>query len=226
MRDSYQRFFSKGYISKEQFFEFGLKETIYISADKAEREWELLKKKIYGNEKVFIRGFGRDANGTHLFQELYKHLFGNDKVTKDSTNNAEPTKIIRELTGYSKLRSARHEPIRNYQISHIFGRTKNVFAFTAPWNIVYMPKMLDPFTGHEAQGDLIDEYTDLFQRQSYQRFGRIIDDFNQLVSNAEFLDRLKTSFNTMTSNGLFAGQDMEKLRKSVSEEFSPIVIGS
>lgn len=38
----------------------------------------------------------------------------------------------------------------------------------APWNIVYMPKMLDPFTGYEAQGELIDEYTDLFQRQGYQ----------------------------------------------------------
>jgi len=225
MRDSYLRFFSAGYISKEQFFEFGLKETIYVSADKAEREWELLKKRIYGNEKVFIRGFSRDANGTHLFQELYKHLVGNKSVAKDSTNNAEPTKIIRELTGYSKIKNARHEPIRNYQISHIFGRTKNVFAFTAPWNIVYMPKILDPFTGHEAQGELIDEYTDLFQRQGYQRFGRLIDDFNQLISSADFLDRLKTSLNAMASDSSFTQQDMEKLRKSVSEEFAPIVIG-
>ena len=105
MRDSYLRFFSEGYISKEQFFEFGLKETIYASADKAEQEWGLLKKRIYGNEKVYIRGFGRDSNGTHLFQRLYKHLVGNESVTKDSTNNAEPTKIIHELTGYSKIKT-------------------------------------------------------------------------------------------------------------------------
>ncbi|PCJ12262.1 MAG: hypothetical protein COB04_18025 [Gammaproteobacteria bacterium] len=152
-------------------------------------------------------------------------MVGNKSVAKDSTNNAEPTKIIRELTGYSKIKNARHEPIRNYQISHIFGRTKNVFAFTAPWNIVYMPKILDPFTGHEAQGELIDEYTDLFQRQGYQRFGRLIDDFNQLISSADFLDRLKTSLNAMASDSSFTQQDMEKLRKSVSEEFAPIVIG-
>jgi len=226
MRDSYLRFFSEGYISKEQFFEFGLKETIYVSADKAEQEWDLLKKRIYGNEKVFIRGFGRDSSGTHLFQELYKYIVGNKSVTKDSSNNAEPTKIIRELTGYSKIKSSRYEPIRNYQISHIFGRTKNVFAFTAPWNIVYMPKMLDPFTGHEAKGELIDEYTALFQRQGYERFGRLIDDFNQLISSADFLDRLKTSLNVMASDDSFTGQDLEKLRKSVSEEFAPIVIGS
>jgi len=45
MRDSYLRFFSEGYITKEQFFEFGLKETIYYPCDRAEREWDLLKKR-------------------------------------------------------------------------------------------------------------------------------------------------------------------------------------
>jgi len=34
MRDSYMKFFSEGYISKEQFFEFGLKETIYVDFNK------------------------------------------------------------------------------------------------------------------------------------------------------------------------------------------------
>ncbi|MFT4807950.1 MAG: hypothetical protein ACI9LX_001273, partial [Paraglaciecola sp.] len=37
MRDSYIKFFSEGHISKEQFFEFGLKETIYAPYEKAER---------------------------------------------------------------------------------------------------------------------------------------------------------------------------------------------
>jgi hypothetical protein len=32
-----------------------------------------------------------------------------------------------------------------------------------------MPKMLDPFTGHEAKGPMIDEYKDRF-RQKYARF--------------------------------------------------------
>ena len=121
MRDSYLRFFSEGYISKEQFFEFGLKETIYSPADKAEQEWGLLKKRIYSNEKVFIRGFGRDSNGTHLFQRLYKHLVGNESVTKDSTNNAEPTKIIRDLTGYSKIKNA-NEPIPTKKKNHLINR--------------------------------------------------------------------------------------------------------
>jgi len=222
MRDSYIRFFSEGYISKEQFFEFGLKETIYAPFDQAEREWESLKKRITNNEEVFIRGFGRDANGTHLFQEFYEHLVGNSNVKKDSTNNAEPTKIIRELTGYSKTKSSKHELIRNYQISHIFGRTKNVYAFTAPWNIVYMPKMLDPFTGHEAKGDMIDEYTILFQKQGYKQFGKLIDDFNEIISNPNFIDKLNYCLDELSRDDSFKTKDIEKLKTAVINEFMPI----
>jgi len=39
MRDSYMEFFSEGYISKDQFFDFGLKKTIYAPFEKVEVEW-------------------------------------------------------------------------------------------------------------------------------------------------------------------------------------------
>ena len=222
MRDSYIRFFSEGYISKEQFFKFGLKETIYAPIEKAKREWGLLKNRIQNNGEVFIRGFGRDANGTHLFQEFYQRLVGNRNVKKDPTNNAEPTKIIRELTGYSKTKNSKYELIRNYQISHIFGRTKNIYAFTAPWNIVYMPKMLDPFTGHEAKGDMIDEYTLLFQKQGYEQFGRLIDDFNEIIASSHFIEKLNNCLNELSADNSFEKKDIEKLKKAVHNEFMPI----
>jgi len=224
MRDSYIRFFSEGYISKEQLFEFGLNETIYAPIDQAEREWESLKKHIINNEEVFIRGFGRDANGTYLFQELYGCLIGNSNVKKDPTNNAEPTKIIRELTRYSKTKSSKYKFIRNYQISHIFGRTKNVYAFTAPWNIVYMPKMLDPFTGHEAKGDMIKEYKILFQKQGYKKFAKLIDDFNEIMSNSNFIDKTNSCLDELSRDNSFKTKDFEKLKKAVKNEFMPIEI--
>ncbi len=224
MRDSYIKFFSEGYISKEQFFEFGLKETIYAPYDKAEQEWNQLKNRIKNNEEVFIRGFGRDANGTHLFQEFYQRLVGNDKVKKDPTNNAEPTKIIREMTGYSKIKSSKYQLIRNYQVSHIFGRTKNIYAFTAPWNIVYMPKMLDPFTGHEAKGEMIDEYTLLFQKQSYEQFGKLIDEFNEIITCSSFQDNLGSCLNSLSADSFFEKKDIEKLKTAIHNEFMPIEI--
>lgn len=224
MRDAYIRFFDKGYITKKEFFEFGLSETIHSPYNKAEVEWNLLKRRIYNNETVFIRGFGRDANGTHLFQEFYKKLFSNYNVEKDPTNNAEPAKIIRSLTRYSKTQSSKFELIRNYQISHIFGRTKNVFAFTAPWNIVYMPKMLDPFTGHEAKGDMIDEYTFLFEKQAYDIFEKLIDDFNEIMISSIFKERIGESLNTLSLDISYTGEEIEKLKKAVDNEFRPIEI--
>jgi len=224
MRDSYLRFFSQGYISKNQFFEFGLKETIYSPYEKAEKEWNNLKQRIMNNEEVFIRGFGRDANGTHLFQKLYAMLVGNSNIKKDPTNNAEPTKLIRKLTGYSKTKSTNHELIRNYQISHIFGRTKNIYAFTAPWNIVYMPKMLDPFTGHEAKGEMIEQYTLLFQKQAYQQFGKLIDEFNEIVTNSSFRSNLKGCLDELGQDLLFDVKDIKKLEQAVKLEFMPIEI--
>jgi hypothetical protein len=224
MRDSYIRFFSEGYITKEQFFEFGLKETIYPPYEKVEKEWEILKRNIVSNKPVFIRGFGRDANGTHLFQELYKRVLGNDSVKKDPTNNAEPTKIIRNLTGYSKSKNSKFELIRNYQVSHVFGRTKNIYTFTAPWNIVYMPKMLDPFTGHEAKGDMIDEYTILFQQQGYKQFSKLIENYNHIITEQAFRDKLNTGLQELSNDSSFDSKDIDKLAKAVEDEFKPIRI--
>jgi len=226
MRDSYQRFFANGYISKQDFFEFGLKETIYAPYEKAEKEWEDLKSRIHTNQPAYIRGFGRDAAGTHLFIAYYEKLLGNSSVKKDPTNNARPTKLIRDLTGYSKTRNSKFEPICNYQVSHIFGRTKNIFAFTAPWNIVYMPKLLDPFTGHEAKGAMVSEFTSLFQRQSYARFGKLIDDFNELISSPKFVARMSSCLGELQSDQTIQESDFRKFEQAVEQEFQPIVIYS
>ena len=227
MRDSYIEFFSEGYLTKDQFFDFGLKQTIYAPYKKVESEWHCLKQRIQNNKQVFIRGFGRDGKGTHLFQEFYKKLVGNDNVKKDTNNNAEPTKIIADLTGYSKnntAKNSKYELIRNYQVSHIFGRTKNIYAFTAPWNIVYMPKMLDPFTGHEAKGEMIEEYTLLFQKQAYEKFGKFIDEFNEIVTNQEFSDKRKDCLDSLGSDDHFEKTDIKKLTTAVTREFKPIEI--
>lgn len=224
MRDSYIKFFSEGYISKEIFFEFGLRETIYAPFEQAEMEWEQLKHRIHNNQKVFIRGFGRDAMGTHLFQDFYKRLLSNENVQKDPTNNSEPTKLIKKLTGYSKTEQAGYQQIRNYQVSHVFGRTKNVYAFTAPWNIVYMPKMLDPFTGHEAQGEMIKEYSRLFQKKSYEKFSKMIDEFNETVCSPSFKEKLSHCLEEIVADTPNK-EEIAKLAKAVKDEFAPIELG-
>lgn len=224
MRDSYEKFFQKGYISKDQLFEFGLQETIYAPIDKAKFSWLNLKEKIFNNHQVYIRGFGRNSNGTPLFQEFYKQVLNNEYVTVDPTNNAQPTKLIRDLTGYSKTKSSKYNPIQNYQVSHIFGRTKNVFAFTASWNIVYIPKLLDPFTGHEAKGKLVEEYQEFFKEKSYKRFQPFIEDYNNLITDPGLKKQISIYLDKIKSDKAMEPKNVEKLKKSIMGEFSPITL--
>lgn len=222
MRDAYERFFSGGYIRKEEFFEFGVSETIYAPYEVAELRWEELKLRVRSNRTAFIRGFGRDAHGTHLYLALYEGLFGNTHIKKDPTNNSEPAKLIRDLTGYSKTPKNGLEQIRNYQISHVFGRTKNVLAFTAPWNIVYVPKLLDPFTGHEAQGTAVTEFSKMFREKSYRKFEKLIEDFNAIVSSSKFISDLEVCMERLKLSVDVSDVIFAKFAESVSAEFQPI----
>ena len=173
---------------------------------------------------MFIRGFGRNANGTDLYKNLYQRLVDNSNVKKDPTNNSEPRKLIERLTNYSKTKKPKYELIRNYQVSHVFARTKNIYAFTAPWNIAYMPKILDPLTGHEAKGDMVIEYTSRFQTQTYKKFSSLIDDFNEIMSSERFTNNLSECLHGLESSGSFKKKDVERLRISVKNEFLPIEI--
>ena len=224
MRDSYERFFSEGFITKEQFFDFGVRETIYAPFNTAQAGWEELKQRIKENQPVYMRGFGGNASKSHMYQEFYKHVLGNENVLIDPTGNNEPGVVIRDMTGYSKNARTDHGLISNYQISHIFGRTKNIYMFAAPWNIVYLPKIIDPLTGHEAKGDFADEYKVIFQKKSYDRFKILIEDYNALISDEVFKRRVDGYLEDISQNNHYPQSDIDQLVKSVHRELAPIVI--
>ncbi|WP_379969619.1 hypothetical protein [Ectobacillus sp. sgz5001026] len=186
MIDAYDVFMSKFGINEEELIKFGVEESKFIDKTKVKNHWEKLKFNIEtGNQTVFIRGYGRDAKGTNMYIEMYKELFGHSNFKKDATNNAVPTKVIKELTGFSKnvKNDNKYEQIRNYQVSHIFARTKNPFAFSAPWNIVYVPKIVDPFTGHESKGDLTNKFQKQFQAFFIDYYSDFILEFNNIMTD-------------------------------------------
>jgi hypothetical protein len=112
--------------------------------------------------------------------------------------------------------------IIKYRISHIFGKTKNIYAFTAPWNIVFMPKILDPFTGHEAKGEMVIEFQQLFQQQSYEKFKPYIDEFNKIVINLN--QEINSYFQKIRSAQKYSAIIINQFEKDLNEEFSPILI--
>lgn len=184
-RDSYYDFMSHFGINKKAFFEWGMKAIIFPPLDKVESEWISLKERIINDCEVYIRGYGRDAHGTNWYLDFYKYLLNNSHVKKDRSNNSRPQSIIRKITGL-----ARNKDIYNYQVSHIWGRTKNIFMFEAPWNICYTPKIIDPFTGHETKGDLPGEFQSYLIKHAQKRYGKFIDDYNSIISSYDIRSKI------------------------------------
>jgi hypothetical protein len=218
--DAYERFVDS-FGGKEKFFEFGLNEAIFVDDQVVAENWEILKNSIKNKDEIFIRGFGRNANGTDLFLKFYQVIFGfqEGKVKKDPTNNQKPTSLIQTWTGLKK-----NKEIYNYQVSHIFGRTKNIYAFTAPWNIVFMPKILDPFTGHEAKGPMIIEFQHKFKQLSYERFEPYIKEFNQIVTDEKLIKKRTIYFQKLREDRGLNESLIKKFESAVEAEFDPIKI--
>lgn len=184
MKDAYDNLFK--YYNKEEFFRNSLEEIIYISEEEVRKNWIETIDKLTSNKEIYIRGYGRDGAGTQAFITLYKYLFRNENVKKDQTNNAKPTRIIANLTGLSKIIKKEvngFERIQNYQISHLFGRTKNPLLFTSAWNIAYIPKYIDPFTGHETQGQHKTEFQKLFDEKNRLKFNDYLKEYNLFVTD-------------------------------------------
>jgi len=225
-RDSYELFFKHFKIQFSDVIEFGINEaTIYPDDIQVKEKWHELIKSVENNEKVFIRGYGRDAHGTNLYQELYKILLNNHKITKDATNNAKPTQLLQNITNFSKTikqDNNKKEKITNYQVSHVFGRTKNPFLFTAPWNLVWKPKILDPFTGHESKGTNTQQYKKAFINQCKELYSEYINQYNELALKYFTDEKIESALKKMELS--FSG-DMkyfQKFKIDVKKELSII----
>lgn len=216
--DSYERFMNSFNIDKDDFYKFGINETILPPRELVRNNWENLKKRIFNNGPVKIRGYGRDARGTELYIGLYDYLFNNKNVSKDPTNNAEPLKIITQLTGYK-----RNKNLFNYQVSHIFGKTKNIFLFEAPWNIAFVPKLFDPFTGHETKGLWPEEYKEKFMNHINKIYKEFIDEYNQLILNENILDGVSRYISTLKKERGIT-KEVVQFEKDLEKELSAIYI--
>ena len=203
-------------IDKDEMYQFGISETILPPIDLVAQNWEELKKRIFNNGAVKIRGYGRDAKGTELYIGLYKQLFNNTNVKKDATNNIEPQKIISRLTGYKRNRN-----LFNYQVSHIFGKTKNIFLFEAPWNIALVPKIIDPFTGHETKGIWPKEYQEKFLSYSSELYKEFIEEYNHLISGTDVIEGITDYINNLKEQTAMT-KEVLQFEKDVIGELSII----
>lgn len=230
MKEAYQNFFESFNIKFEDIIEFGVEiDTIYPDPSKIKTKWDELIYSIENNKPVYIRGYGRDAKGTDLYQELLKILLKNDNIKKDSNNNDKPTQLLQKITNFSKKikkDNKKKEKIMNYQVTHIFGKTKNPFLFTAPWNIVWKSKILDPFTGHESKGKNTEQYQTVFLKKSKELYAEFIKEYNTLAFKYFSEDKLENAFLILKKNleneKIFNEKIFNKFKIDAKEELKQI----
>lgn len=219
IRDGYKEFFEHFNIPDELLLEFGLKSVITIDKTKAKFKWEQIKFDLVNNKKLYIRGYGRDSSGTQLFIDLYSELFSNQYIVKDQTNNYNPQKQIENLTGLK-----RNTDIFNYQVSHVFGKTKNPLTFNAPWNIIFIPKVLDPFTGHESKGSFTTKFTTNLKISIYEQYYELIEDYNDYITKENIVQRGLAIIPTIASKWNLDSKKADSFVNSFVNEFEKIGI--
>ena len=190
--DSYNLFvehFSENPFSEDAFINWGLDHIIFVDKALAEKAWEQIKQNWYHNENLCIRNSGRNGQSSKLYKGFFA-LFSKT-VTFDKTNNDAPSKAIQGITGKVKYNKNQHSKnptkwvttdiLQNYQVSHIWGHTKNPLMFVCPWNICFVPKMYDPFTGHEAKGHLQEKFQKAFLDKAKVLYADLIRDYNDFI---------------------------------------------
>ncbi len=217
MLDSYNELIGN-YISKEDFFQYGLDKTIYIPDSKVKEENIKHLERVNNNQVVYMRGH-KDSVINQLFYDFYKHVMKNERVKRDPSNSQNPTKIIESLSGYKKSKD-----LRNYQLSSVFGRSKNILTFCAPWNIVYTPSILDPLLSVDARGELAQEYQKAFREHVYKKFRPFIEEYNERVNNMHFQRAIDEHFERLYDNSMHNKDTVIKFESMLREDLKAIEV--
>ncbi len=187
MRNSYIEMLKALNIEDKYFINWGIKEIKELLPEKklVEKEWKNLKKKIDSGKDVYIRGYGQDKNISGI-QDLYKKAGFLCNIVCDTNNNSSPKKLMNIITNYrvQKRESNKFTAIQHYKISHIWGFTKNIYLFNTPWNMIYTPYIIDPFTGHETyDNNLKHQIKKVISNLIFNEYGCLIKDYNNILEN-------------------------------------------
>lgn len=215
IKDGYLEFFEYFQIDENSFLKFAQDSIILSPKEKAAKEWRDLVQKIKTKgQQAYVRSYARNGSGNALYQNLYQNIFLCD-VKVDPSNNHYPTKLLQDLTEYYK-NSGKKTNLVNYQVSHIFGHTKNPYAFCAPWNIAFVPKILDPFTGHESKGELTKKITTLYKNLMLTNYQELIEEYNAIM------DSIKSDIEIFIGQTKVKDKKILSFHQSLKNEFSKI----
>ena len=168
----------------------------------------------------FFSFFFRENDKEKISKKLWE--FAEDSMYMiDEEKDKAPSSTLNKYTKYTKNKDHKSKNILfNYQVSHVFGKTLNCYAFTAPWNIVYLPKVLDPFTGHESKGELTEQFTEKLQEFVKLNYREQIREFNKTME--DLAPKVKQFKKEIKKEGNIKEDTLKQFFKSLDESFSKI----
>lgn len=212
--DSYQQFCDDFHITPDELYQFGIRRSIFATPESAWSQWQSLKRALQGESELRIRKYGRAANNP--FIAMYKHIFPQAQILEDSTGNAAPRAIIQKITNHTI-----NTTIYNFEVSHVFGYTKNPLLFNAAWNFFFCPRLIDPFTRHASTGRWPEEYQPLLKEAVITKFSRCISDYNKMLSEMGILDKIENYLATLNW-GAEKSKELARFKIDARKEWQPI----
>ena len=107
----------------------------------------------------------------------------------------------------------------NFQTSHVLsGRTHNPLLYSAVWNIVFTPKIIDPFTGDEAHGPAALLFREAFINRIRARFAGCIEDYNNFLNVHNIEDRI----NEFQHEDFADEEELARLKESACRQWAPV----
>ena len=187
-KDSYEEFlkhFADRRLSRRSFILYGLANIIMVEDDVALAELEKSIEAWKTKGKLYIRRYGKCDPINNPYKKLYKKIWGGEVIQDHDNNKESKERLKKKLLGKYHI-----EGLINYQYAHVWGKTKNPIMFTALFNIVLIPKMFDPLTGHETKGKFAAEFRKCFKHHIREMFPKSIARYNEFVSGLDIAAKI------------------------------------
>lgn len=221
--DSYEIFFKDFNINKNKFFDWGINNTIFTDFNIVSNEWKKLKHNILnGGGEVYIRGSRAGyKNQENMYKEFYKMIFPNAEIKIDLSGNTKAQNYIQKITSLKRNRD-----LSNYQVSHIWGKTKNAFMYMNALDICFAPRIIDPFTDDtscKVMSDWGEEYCKKFRNYAYNKYKNIIEDYNKLLINYNIENKINKYIELLILNKQhYSQKEINDFKENIKKQFTPI----
>lgn len=212
--DSYQQFCDDFHITPDELYQFGIRRSIFATPEEAWNQWQSIKRALQGEGELKIRKYGRAESNP--FISMYKQIFPQAQISIDANGNSSPRAIIQKVTN-----RAINDTIFNFEVSHVFGYTKNPLLFNAAWNFFFCPKLIDPFTGHTSKGRWPEEYQPLLKESVLTKFSRCISDYNKMLTEMGILELIE-NYLAGLDWGTENAKDLARFKEDARKEWQPI----